>query len=63
MNITEKQKECPYCHNAKTFSGELGWVATIRKFRIVAVSPTEEVCILNINYCPMCGRSLSDEND
>ena len=63
MKLTEKQKNCPYCHEGETFSGELGWVATIRKFRIVAVSPTDEPCILNINYCPMCGRSLSDEND
>ena len=59
----DKQKNCPYCHNAKTFSGEFGWVATIRKFRIVAVSPDDDPCILNINYCPMCGRDLRSDGE
>ena len=64
MKLTEKQKHCPYCHKGETFSGELGWVATIRKLdsRIIAVSPDDDPCILNINYCPMCGRDLSGDN-
>ena len=65
MNLTEKQKNCPYCHEGETLSGELGWVATIRKFdsRIIAVSPTEDVCVLNVDYCPMCGRPLNEEEE
>lgn len=65
MKLTEKQKNCPYCHEGETFSGELGWVAIIRKFdsRIIAVSPTEEVCVLNVDYCPMCGRPLNEEEE
>lgn len=61
----DKQKNCPYCHEGETFSGELGWVATIRKFdsRIIAVSPTEEVCVLNVDYCPMCGLPLNEEEE
>ncbi|WP_418292324.1 hypothetical protein [Limosilactobacillus vaginalis] len=64
MKLTEKQKNCPYCHNAETFSGEFGWIATIRQVDsiLIAMSPANEPCILNINYCPMCGRDLRGDN-
>lgn len=65
MKLTEKQKNCPYCHNGETFSGEFGWIAAVREFdsRIIAISPDENVCILNVNYCPMCGRPLGGNED
>lgn len=65
MKLTKKQRNCPYCHDGETFSGEFGWVAAVRSLdsRVIAVSPAEDVCVLNVEYCPMCGRPLNEEEE
>ena len=72
MKLTEKQKNCPYCHGAKRIrdaliyqhsrkilmleSNSLTYTLVLPKGRIYEVQQY-------IHYCPMCGRPLNEEEE
>ncbi|WP_123799454.1 hypothetical protein [Limosilactobacillus fermentum] len=82
MKLTEKQKNCPYCHSEKPlFSIEcdeiVGYIANYldsQQFTVTydfspeAITDEELVnapfgyCKYAIDYCPMCGRPLNEED-
>ena len=84
MGLTEKQKNCPYCHvgsNRQTyplFDGYLINDVTGKKTEITVIKDSELPIFVPgledinyeteydnstpvMNYCPMCGRSLSNK--
>lgn len=83
MKLTEKQKNCPYCHANKEATKEyykvrpdvakdgmsFGKILNSWCNSIGYDGQTYYFCSFGnvygclINYCPLCGRSLSDEND
>lgn len=83
MKLTEKQKDCPYCHSEKSLIGtpldeitvyvsnglHSYSLKVIYDFSKTAVDDEE---FMNapfggagriINYCPMCGRPLNEEEE
>lgn len=66
MKLTEKQKNCKYCHTDKSLIEyeDLGFEveAGVDNDGILYVDAGDGYHLLNqeinINYCPMCGRSL-----
>lgn len=70
MKLTKQQENCPYCH---------GWahlISTLDKSVCIFVdsqnlklrySFEEEdrfgAAVIGINYCPMCGRPLNEEEE
>ena len=72
MKLTEKQKNCPYCHGFKRIrdaliyqhsrqilmleSNSLTYTLVLPKGRIYEVQQY-------IRYCPMCGRPLNEEEE
>lgn len=86
LKLTEKQKNCKYCHHEKNIVNIPGLCVSIDpkvsngnltiKYDASNKDMTDNNIVigdddgyvfggwnLTINYCPMCGRSLSDEND
>ena len=75
MKLTEKQKNCPYCHYhdgagfaSKAiiddgFRTEVKLVKELDEWNVYCRTYENEVeSDKSINYCPMCGRDLrSDE--
>lgn len=73
MKLTEKQKNCPYCHGEKDLINtlhyeyphrlgkQLGQVIHVEGNRLVCEEDTTET--VKIGYCPMCGRSLTNEGN
>lgn len=65
--LTEKQKNCPYCHNKKILNTreEDSWLPDdifIDDNRLLELQYEQGIGIVNtINYCPMCGRKLEDD--
>lgn len=82
MKLTEKQKNCPYCHSEKplfSISGDeiVGYIANyldsqqltvVYDFSPEAVMDEEFINApfgyrkYAIDYCPMCGRPLNEED-
>lgn len=73
MKLTEKQKDCPYCHEQKDIINTLdhshfyvagmeqpGQVVYIYDNLLVCEERTMES--RKINFCPMCGRPLNEED-
>ncbi len=65
LELTEKQKNCPYCHGicraileAPDFKLNVGCKDLICDFKKTGgwINPP-------INYCPMCGRPLGGNED
>ena len=75
MKLTEKQKNCPYCHGKKSLRSE------DNDYQQLIIDDDDHVlnyeeCLYDgtwpesnfgwktapflINYCPMCGRSLTN---
>lgn len=92
MKLTEKQKNCPYCHldeDMKYMTEEEGVLQSeedlangpsVIELRIVEGNKIEATAwwwggeygdfkderypiTQNINYCPMCGRPLNEEEE
>lgn len=68
MALTEKQKNCPYCHN---ISGHKTMIFDIPdlKAKLQGASihcDNKRGCYridFPINYCPVCGRELGDDSN
>ncbi|MCC4508529.1 hypothetical protein [Limosilactobacillus reuteri] len=66
MKLTEKQKNCPYCQEPKmTFIGEDGVLYQVSEDafttpKLITIT-NGQTHIVKIEYCPMCGRSLKEE--
>lgn len=70
MEVTEKQKNCPYCHSHQRYI-----IQRIGRFDVIDVFVDGNLLKIpeyyggqydgtdeeQIFYCPMCGRRLSDE--
>ena len=76
MKLTEKQKNCPYCHVkgadhhiAMIYDAPkklIGLQPQIDGFHIFAAVGWDEsltVTSNSINYCPKCGRPLNQEEN
>lgn len=70
MKLTEKQKNCPYCHGRKDIINTLryggagsilGQIVRIEDDRLVVEEETIES--KKINWCPMCKRQLNEEEE
>lgn len=63
--LTEKQKDCPYCHGAKNLlrsnDGQPvdGNIVYINDNGYLNLKTDYEHVYRKINYCPMCGRPLN----
>lgn len=70
MKLTEKQKNCPYCHydfdgipvEQLETEGNLDIEAEIGGTDIYLFN-TGDYATIPINYCPMCGRPLNEEEE
>ena len=56
---------CEYCepYNEKFIKGENGYACVTKNGELIVFSNTDfEVCAvhLKINYCPICGRKLTE---
>ena len=71
MKLTEKQKNCPYCHTDS--SGEplkylknnedCSIFLTGNELHIRALKGyTKPSMLLDVNYCPKCGRNLNEKS-
>lgn len=80
MKLTEKQKNCPYCHPGSKVNGRECWYHTTLALGEAIDSCTytelyfdpvnrfleascEDELFIDINYCPMCGRPLNEEEE
>lgn len=81
--MTEKQKNCPYCHSEKPLFSIMadeivGYIANYldsQQFTVVYDFSSEVITdeeLINapfgnhkcaINYCPICGRPLNEEDN
>lgn len=78
MKLTEKQKNCPYCHPGSKVNDRECWYHTTLALGEAIDSCTytelyfdpinrfleasyEDELFIDINYCPMCGRPLNEE--
>lgn len=70
MKLTEKQKDCPYCHGRKDIINTLhygglgcvlGQAVHIEGDMLVVEEGTTES--KKINWCPMCKRPLNEEEE
>lgn len=59
--LEEKQADCPYCHEPYAIiSGgnrDGFWFNSSNQL----CSPYDDAPNVSVNYCPMCGRKLGDE--
>ncbi len=66
MDLTKKQKECPYCNSEKPLNttDNDDWLPDeifIDGNNLIEDQYEQGPGIVNtINYCPMCGRKLED---
>lgn len=72
MKLTEKQKNCPYCHGAKRIRDTLIYqhsrqiiMLENNSLTYTLVLPKNSVYEAQqyICYCPMCGRPLNEEEE
>lgn len=75
MKLTEKQNNCPYCHGKPLMYYDYGddsnkiWIDSNGKLQQVTWSATyiavdtDPEDGVQLNYCPMCGRPLNEEED
>lgn len=73
MKLTEKQKNCPYCHGNPLMYYDYGddsnkiWIDSNGKLQQLTWSAsylavdTDPEDGMQLNYCPMCGRPLNEE--
>ena len=71
MKLTEKQKNCPYCHKKDRDHGlKMIKVGSDYQSELVlgedgwylwVANPLTFQVMIPINYCPMCGRPLNEE--
>ncbi|BAP85511.1 hypothetical protein LOOC260_109720 [Paucilactobacillus hokkaidonensis JCM 18461] len=67
--LEEKQANCPYCHEPynQLMEAEDGSEVTIsttsKENCLRMISYESYVYTADINYCPRCGRKLSDDDD
>lgn len=73
MELTEKQKNCPYCHKKnKPFTRSLintSSLSLVIKENVLDAAYCQTLtdnlkdgwAYIPINYCPMCGRLLNEE--
>ena len=72
MKLTEKQKNCPYCHGMKRMQDRLIY-GTRRDILALKDNSIEYTLVLPdhkeyevqayVEYCPMCGRYLLNEEE
>ncbi|QAR23031.1 hypothetical protein EQG56_10950 [Limosilactobacillus fermentum] len=74
MKLTEKQKNCPYCHKQHkpfistgrgvSFSEGLYHVGVSNVLGEGPITETtlEIINVLKVPYCPFCGRQLNEED-
>lgn len=72
MKLTEKQKNCPYCHKKDVDHGlKMIKVGSDYKSELVlgedgwylwVANPLTFQVMIPINYCLMCGRRLANES-
>lgn len=72
MKLTEKQKNCPYCHEKEEDHGlKMIKVGSDYKSELVlgedgwylwVANPLTFQVMIPINYCLMCGRRLANES-
>lgn len=66
MKLTKEQKNCPYCQEPKmTFIGEDGTLYQVSEDafatpKLITIT-NGQTHIVEIEYCPMCGRPLNEE--
>lgn len=72
MKLTEKQKNCPYCHDMKRIRDALIYehsrqilMLEDNSLTYTLVFPKEQIYEVQqyIRYCPMCGRPLNEEEE
>ena len=71
MKLTEKQKNCPYCHTDSDGeplkylknNEDCSVFLTGNELHIRALKGyTKPSMLLNVNYCPKCGRDLNEKS-
>lgn len=68
MKLTEKQKNCPYCHGgrkAEPLVNEGPDFLAFDENGSVAFGDDGAITLYEhiFNYCPMCGRPLNEEEE
>lgn len=73
MKLTEKQKNCPYCHEkggdhrVKMIEddpdGQAGLVLRKDGWHLWTADPFTFEVLYPISYCPMCSRPLNEEEN
>lgn len=71
MKLTEKQKNCPYCHKSKnqlslfteTNFNEKGMDRTVFYVDRITDENGKILARRCSNYCEMCGRPLNEEEE
>lgn len=73
MKLTEKQKNCPYCHEKGADhrikmiegdpDGQAGLVLRQDGWHLWTADPFTFEVLYPIGYCPMCGRPLNEEEE
>lgn len=71
MKLTEKQENCPYCHGwaplISTFDESVClFVDSQQNLRFRYDFGEEDefgAAVIGINYCPICGRPLKEEEE
>lgn len=71
MKLTEKQKNCPYCHGMKRMRDRLIYETrrdilelnnNSLEYTVILPGHKEYEAQVYVEYCPMCGRPLNEEN-
>lgn len=58
---TKAQQECKYCHgDKKVIMGDWADITIDGAKRTITANCNEGDALLEINYCPICGRKLKD---
>ncbi|MFR0770982.1 MAG: hypothetical protein ACLSH6_01310 [Limosilactobacillus pontis] len=63
--LTEAQKNCPYCHEYGGYKPVLddGWITFDYFDSRFHIRTDYGAYTLLFNYCPVCGRPLSEEEE
>lgn len=63
MKLTEQQKNCKWCHPGSNIKSRYGldpW--NQGTLRLNEVADEGQATVIDIRYCPMCGRKLGSDN-